>query len=297
MGSAIPTASGTATPASLPHGATDWTLSFFKSFGWPHVFFILGLLILLNPRLRRQFMRILRRITHLKTGVVEIELQLEESTDYQEVTTKELRAYRSKIKEAYDTAAARQAIRDRLAGVYRSVTDLLASLGKTGGDIRCTVHVPDVLFDETLYQLASYYPKGGGAGRTFSTRRGIMGKAWRLGESQFNVRVPALPKTLIEDWGMTWEEAQRAAGQTERQSFAAIPLKNAADVAVGVIFIDAKPPHAFSLDGDDATARDEKLEKAVMQAVANSDLVAALASVNRELFDRAPALPVHSLDD
>ena len=48
---------------------------------------------------------------------------------------------------------------------------------------RATVHIPDVLFSDTLYQLLDYWPKGKGGGRRFSARFGILGLAWRLEES------------------------------------------------------------------------------------------------------------------
>jgi hypothetical protein len=56
--------------------------------------------------------------------------------------------------------------------------------------IRGTIHVPDIIFKEYLYQLTKYYvltENGsrveGSPGRRFSMRFGIIGRAWRLKES------------------------------------------------------------------------------------------------------------------
>ena len=44
---------------------------------------------------------------------------------------------------------------------------------------RATVHIEDFLFQTFLQQLFNYYPAGGRAGRAFSVRYGVIGKAWR----------------------------------------------------------------------------------------------------------------------
>jgi len=102
---------------------------------------------------------------------------------------------------------------------------------------RGTIHVPDIVFKEYLYQLTKYYvltengtSVEGAPGRRFSMRFGIIGRARRLKESEgvgyalpdataavvaAVIQPPAEPprldpetKELIKNWGMFEEEAQ-----------------------------------------------------------------------------------------
>jgi hypothetical protein len=297
LGSPSPTPSPSASSAlspDTPHGVAGWALSFFEAFGWPHAILILLAIALLTPRIRRQFFRVLRRVTSFKVGGVEVELKREESQDFQIMTTRDLLAYRKRITEVFEAASYQHQLRDRLGLVYKSLKEgVLKDRTVDIKTMRCTVHVRDVLFDDTLYQLLPYYPGGDGAGRTFPTRFGILGKAWRLSISQFAKDVPKEANKLIEQWGMSREQAEHAG--IGRQSFAAICLFDLQGVELGVFYMDAAPKDAFKLDLNPANV-DEKLEKAVRDACLTSGLITEVAAVNNELRVRAPNIPIHAMD-
>src|SRR4029077_20924802 len=113
-------------------------------------------------------------------------------------------------------------------------------------DLRCTLHVPDILFADTLYQLVDYYPRWGGRGRPFSSRFGIIGLCWRSREDQIQGAVPIDPQELVRKWGMTHEEAVASGGG--RQSFLALLLSDVSDTHVAILYMDATEKDAFGAD-------------------------------------------------
>lgn len=116
-------------------------------------------------------------------------------------------------------------------------------LGKK--DFRCTVHIEDVLFKDTLYQLLEYFPAPGGpAGRRFSVRFGMMGLAWRTKTHQGHGDAAATKhEDLVRYWGMTEDEARRRSRQ--RASYLCVMLETATGDPTGILFMDADEKYAF----------------------------------------------------
>jgi hypothetical protein len=171
---------------------------------------------------------------------------------------------------------------NRLAHVYGvpSVLGRVATEAITpviGGDIRfrATVYVPDALFADALYCLTDYWPDGGGAGRAFHMRYGIIGRVWRLGQSEV-ADVPANRDRLIKEWGMTSAEAR----DQNPSSFLALLLRHD-DLAVGVLFADARPG-VFQ----------QTQHKQFADAEAVRHLAAVVHDTAREVRRRAPVIRV-----
>ena len=118
-----------------------------------------------------------------------------------------------------------------------------------GGAFRCTIHIQDVLEPQSLYQLADHLyvgePMGppGTRGRRNSIKFGIIGRAWRLGKSDYDPHVGTKVENLVEKWGMTRDEAERAG--RGRQSFAVILLRDSNGDCPGLIFIDSQEINLF----------------------------------------------------
>lgn len=146
--------------------------------------------------------------------------------------------------------------------------------------IRSTIHVQDLLFEDALYQLLDYYPsQGSGRGRSFSSRRGIIGKAWRLSESQYAEVVPSSERELILEWGMTDSEADTAGHN--RHSFGCVILRSGGE-KLGLIYFDSPVKRAFGNDHNDPTWK--TLEEALTKGVIETGIIADLRSLNRELI-------------
>src|SRR5262249_37946381 len=94
--------------------------------------------------------------------------------------------YRAQVGIKCDEYVKAQAIESKLATIAERVMDKNFDL-RQAGDLRWTIHIPDILFDETLYQLVDYYPSDQrkfAKGRTWSIRFGIIGLTWRTGVTQ-----------------------------------------------------------------------------------------------------------------
>ena len=157
-------------------------------------------------------------------------------------------------------------------------------------NIRTTIHIPDSLFAETLYQLVDYYPEqlDRSRGRAFSTRYGIIGKAWRLAESQYKEAVPTDRRELILEWGMTDEEAQNAA-QKDKQSFACVIIKDSRGKSLAVFYLDSPFQEAFG-----NTDSWKRIESAIMEGAKATGLTAALELIHKELLSMGPRVHIYS---
>jgi hypothetical protein len=159
-------------------------------------------------------------------------------------------------------------------------------------DYRLTLHVPDFVFSDRLYQFAEYFDAMGQRlsndrlGRTFSTRYGIIGRVWRSG-------VPEIAGDVISDedrllmpdmtdpdyneklyrfiarrWGLTLQEAVKV---SKYKSYGAFRIEQVGQ-AVGVLFFDSKQRDAFA----------KGHEPAVSKTIRQSELVEKLVEVSRE---------------
>ena len=149
---------------------------------WPITVIILALLFAYNAKLGRLLglaPKFLRKIEG--PGGVSLEINPEAAKEVQNYFNSSFDELMGKARDTYDQMARMAQIRDKLSEVInvglRRV--LLANLVPHRAAVRGTVHVPDIIFSEFLYQLVDYYPVSQGrktAGRRFSQRFGIIGE-------------------------------------------------------------------------------------------------------------------------
>jgi hypothetical protein len=200
-----------------------------------------------------------------------------------------MRGYRNQVIATYDAAANQYQISDT---VNRIVTDRIepfferqTNLNKP--DFRCTIHVRDILFQDSLYQLIDYLPRkranrSGGRGRVWSVRYGMMGRYWRLERNYAQDSVPKEEVQLIQDWGMTKAEAETASG---RQTLFCYLVRAKNQSPLAVFYLDAEPASAF---GDKTQMED--LLKVVGDAVKEFELDRALEKVWHQVQSSAPLI-------
>jgi hypothetical protein len=146
---------------------------------------------------------------------------------------------------------------------------------------RVTLHMPDTLEVESLYQLIEYFPPGPfpkSRGRRKSIRFGAIGKAWRLQRSEYSPTVPTEREKLIADWGMTAKEAD-VAGHG-RQTFLAVIIVDNARVPLGIFYMDATPP---KLLGDRSS---KEIADAILKECAVAKLTDALVKVRIKMQEQ-----------
>jgi hypothetical protein len=147
---------------------------------------------------------------------------------------------------------------------------------------RVTIHMPDTLQPETLYQLIEYYPSGPfpeTRGRRKSIRFGAIGKAWRLQRSEYSPTVSTQREKLIEDWGMTGEEADQAG--RGRQTFLAIIITDSSKKPLGIFYMDATRPHLLR------DKSSQEISDTILKVCVSSKLVENLVKIRTKMEDQA----------
>ena len=213
-------------------------------FPWPAIV----LFAFLFPPLRNALDRIaasladsIRTLRQLKAVGVEFTLDPKAA---REISAKSTAVVFGDYERKADQEVARLRVWDKFTRIIEEVVRPLAH-----GSFRSTIHIEDALQQETLYQLVEYkyVPELPGPpktrGRRNSIRFGIVGRAWRLGRSEYEPNVTTDVTDLVKFWGMTHDEAVRAG--RGRRSFAVILLRNASGGYSGLIFIDAQEPGLF----------------------------------------------------
>jgi len=248
---------------------------------WPVIVLIALAYLLWSPNAPRRLAAILKPFRSVKVFGTEIVLSEEAARELSVDAQEAFSAYRAKAKKEYDRLAEAYDLRGKLENLLIAVP----ALGKAKG-IRCTIHVRDILFTESLYQVIDYYPSGGGRGRVKSMRFGMIGKVWRSGGSRIHGNVPTDAEGLIQDWGMTKEEA--AAAGAGRKSFACILIEDKTHSPVGVIYADAPDADAFG----PASTHDTVIDAVVLESQTRG-LSEVLAEIVRDLRLRGPMIAIY----
>lgn len=158
-------------------------------------------------------------------------------------------------------------------------------------DYRATIHIQDPLYDNWLYQLLDYHPTGSGHGRTFSTRGGIVGLAWRMGTiQQWNQGAGITKTALIRDWGMTDREAAQRRVTDSTKVMLAAPLTDPSrSRQIGVLYLDSSSENCF---GSTSEARLE-LAEALVETY-RDQMARSLSELVESALRRSPQLSLES---
>jgi hypothetical protein len=249
-----------------------------SALAWPIAAAAIVLIAIMTRRGRAGLEQLTGRVRRLKGPGFELELSVEAATATRDLTEQQFRDFRRLVSAEFDRQATVFAIDEKHQRlVVDHVLPILPLQGDPRPSFRSTIHVPDILFTGALYQLLDYYGYSPGKrGRAFSSRFGIVGRAWRLGEPQVEGQVSTLPEDLVRGWGMTWKEAARAGKGNE--AFAAVPLKDEYGVSVGILFFDSYRAYVFGAARKDVNLDQEALVfvEAVTQGATVSGLTSAL---------------------
>lgn len=272
-------------------GLEGWAglLSSLSSLLWPLIILIVFSYLFFSGDAPRRLRRLLKPFKSLKIFGAEFVLSEELSEEIKKDAEGAFELYRKQANREYDRLVEIYDLRQKLEDVLHS--EVTQVLGRNIRDIqgfRCTIHVPDILFKETLYQLLDYYPRGGGRGRVWSIRFGIIGRTWRLKIPQSEGSIPTEAQKLIVEWGMTKEEAE-ASGQG-RQSFTCVVLRDEEKTPVGIFYMDSTIKDAFGADNKETR---DKLEKAIENGCKKNGLTKGLTDIKKELKSRSPLISIY----
>jgi hypothetical protein len=251
---------------------------------WPLVVLILLIGVATTKTGQRLVTGLAGRIKGVSALGFSLELTTEAATENKDSIETAFENYRSKIRREFDRQVSTHSLDEQLRKLAKDyVWPALSEEVKK--DCRCTIHVPDILFDQTLYQLLDYYPTGGGRGRVFSARYGIVGASYRSETDQYRADVPTAQDKLIVEWGMTSQEAA-AAGQG-RQSFACFVLRQSEHKpTLGILYLDTKVKNAFG------TSDVANIAPRVHEGLTTTGIDTTLATIELEMRSRGPAVKV-----
>jgi hypothetical protein len=203
-----------------------------------------------------------------------------------------IKGYRQQVINQYDLAANQTQISDTVERLIKErIEPFFAAQGLTRPDFRCTIHMRDILFQSSIYQLIDYLPakwSAGGKitrGRAWSVRYGFMGRCWRLEKSDAEGSVPTSEVKLIEQWGLTKKEA----GGSKNQTMLCYLILSDSKNPLAIFYLDAEPPDAFG-----KAHQMSKLLEAVEKAVQDFKLKDLLEQVSDTVQKSAPLIEIYA---
>src|SRR6266446_3241697 len=211
-----------------------------KYIAWPGAAIFLVLRLLRAPQIELLLTKLSQRTTQISVFGLEIKL-----SDGAKATLEDIQKLIAQVPDTHQDWVENSHLEARFQHV---VSHLRFYLCEANSDfpiplplaqfreLRFTLHVPDVLLTHSVRQLVNYVGSDRGrAGRLFSTRRGIVGLAWRLEQSRYETRVYTEDE-LVEKWGMTRSEAQDTTGQ--RGLLLVFVLKDARGLPLAALYAD-----------------------------------------------------------
>ena len=165
-------------------------------FPWPAILLFALWLVL---RDRDFFSRIVSSLESLEYGSFGIKIRGSDTGDAFERgldrTDRKVDRISAEIEQLYFHAKQYASVLRQTHDIDKGLSDLaieigkiaVAEDGKAAPDFRLTVHIPDIVSADQLFQFTEYFgPDGrptstGKVGRTLSVRYGVIGRAWRSG--------------------------------------------------------------------------------------------------------------------
>jgi hypothetical protein len=254
-------------------------------FGWQGVLFALVIYLLFVPAAPATIKRLLQPFRSVKFFGAEFVINRVAGEDVEQ----SIRDLRESVTNQFDEWLRLNPV----ASIHREIVDEVIGrvVNLKTARVRSTIYVADLLFADSLYQLLDYYPSADGPhGRVFSARYGIIGKAWRLQESDYDPSVTKNENELKKGWGMTSAEAPSAGHG--KQSFACIAFKRTGRQGMlGLLYLDSPEGAIFGNRKDDPTW--QGLEQRVQATAQEKGLLAKLEALNRALIDRSAQIDIY----
>lgn len=242
------------------------------------------------PWVQKQIIKFVKQFSVFEFPGVKLSLNEETSPQIKDKAKKAYEELYEQAKEEYDKQVRMQKIVSKHSKTTDRVISYLRTFRKFPPDIRSTIHIKDIVIDLFYYQLLDYYPAQAkeSKGRSKSIRYGIVGKAWRSGDRIGDGEVTTDRIKLVEQWGMTKDEAEKASAG--RKSFVSVPLINRAGEVVGIYYMDAKATDAF---WNNHLERDRLLNY-ISEICEETELLKSLIELDNQLSKIAPSIGVSS---
>lgn len=204
--------------------------------------------------------------------------------------TSQQREVEAGVKAAYQAAVSKERLSVLFASVVAELAKAFSARNVTLSRLhyRATLFVPGFI-GQDLVQASRYVGTHNlgdetKIGRPFSTRYGIIGKAWRLQKSLYNPQVSNSSDELIREWGFNKDEARpfavAAGGVAPTASLMAFVIRDVGNAPpLGVVYIeaqDANQLHDPTPPGPWDQARCEAYAEAIWNDLANNRVLEKL---------------------
>lgn len=204
-----------------------------------------------------------------------------------------IKGYRQQVVTQYDVAAAQNQISDTVERIIKDRIEPFFSSHALKQQFRCTIHVRDILFQSSLYQLIDYLPRKWSIagkvsrGRAWSVRYGLIGRCWRLEKSEVEGSIPTSETELIEKWGLTKNETGGDA--SKKQTMLCYLIRSDNQNPLGIFYMDAALQNAFGNAGQMS-----ELLECVKKAVQDFKLKESLEKVWDNVQKSAPLIEIYA---
>lgn len=226
---------------------SPWYSALVAALVWPALILVVIAIILWTRRGRFIGREMAGRVGSIDAfGIVGLSLDAENRSRIKTGIEALIDDYREEATSRFSYWVMRYDIQRKLASLgHDHILPALTDAAQT--KFRCTIYVPDLVFEEGIVQLTDYYPEfKKGAGRVIGKRFGHVGRAFRAGESRTDSDVTTIESKLVDEFGMTPDEAKPRSDGEARQSFSCVMLcAPSSNIPVGGVYIDAGPRDAF----------------------------------------------------
>ncbi|HZT58789.1 MAG TPA: hypothetical protein VFA21_09215 [Pyrinomonadaceae bacterium] len=258
---------------------------------WPLVFLFFFFYIMRAPE---RLWALLQPFKSVEVGATGLKAEMRDGAEVKSQTESTFEKFRAAAKAKYDAWVEKRDIEQKMSRVVSEVLGYLKNNGKELAEYRSTLHVPDIVFVDTLYQLFNYLPaRNIGGGRIFSVRFGLIGKVYRTQKPETQGEVPKASngtvdkQKLVQEWGMTEYEADKAA--LDRPSFLCVPLLDDDQDRVGLFYMDSTVPNAFNV----ADKQVSELQAKITDWCKEKGLTQALGKLKEDLLGNAPLIRIY----
>jgi hypothetical protein len=239
---------------------SDWA-EFAGAVAWPIAACLIVLAFLISIARSATIKGLVREAVSLvrsfEIGGVKMEIDASAVAEVKKFLGDSMHELATKARGHYDQLATATAVDERLRNVVREGLPAILKKNKlpqTPPDLRATVHVPDIVFKDYLYQLVDYYPgpeRHHPLGRRYSQRFGIIGRAWRSGQSIGRGKAVSGPNAaiqLITEWGMQPREADNHSHLQPANLCVVLFDHTDNHRQVGLLYVDSTQENAFGVD-------------------------------------------------
>lgn len=270
---------------------------------WPGAAIVIAYMMLASGVLHHLVPELTRRLRTLELFGISFELPSQiselrrETHDLVRLIPSVQQSAATKIRQHVIEMNLEGAVQKVISSIFNELNSKITS--KDPENYRATIHVQDILFAGRLLQLFDYFGHDGrklpgrSAGRTFSIRRGIIGRVWRSNLSEISGVIPnnEAPENksgnddnrhIARIWGLTMDEADQV---KKYPSYLCVSF-DYGNTQRAIFYADSTEQDAFPKNAE------EEIINLVRSKIKQARLDSALVELQSALSEFSPRLEI-----